>query len=127
MSVATLLVSPEDAQKLALASQAGRIQLLMKNPVDMNEDHIPAKRDLYGITAESERPVKVKIIPTKLPAPPEDSFIQLIRGTQQERVKIQQGLQRGASGGSEFNRSPFDQVAGGEDLIEGHRCCGAND
>ena len=45
-SVVTLLVSPEDAQKLALASQAGRIQLLLRNPADTDEEHIPIMRDL---------------------------------------------------------------------------------
>src|SRR5262249_59085664 len=32
--VITLLVSPEDAQKLTLASQEGRIQLALRNPLD---------------------------------------------------------------------------------------------
>jgi pilus assembly protein CpaB len=36
-SVVTLLVSPEDAEKLALASQ-GRIQLVLRNPVDISQE-----------------------------------------------------------------------------------------
>ena len=32
-SVVTLLVSPEDSEKLALASQEGRIQLVLRNPL----------------------------------------------------------------------------------------------
>ena len=36
-SVITLLVSPDDAQKLTLASQEGRIQLSLRNPLDTKQ------------------------------------------------------------------------------------------
>jgi pilus assembly protein CpaB len=88
-SVVTLLVSPEDAQKLALATQAGRIQLLLRNPADTNEDHIPATRDLYGVTGVAKRPVKMKIVPAKLPDAPACCTIQVIRGPKQEKVTVQ--------------------------------------
>src|SRR5689334_5836868 len=39
--VITLLVSPEDAQKLTLASSQGRIQLSLRNPLDTNQEKIP--------------------------------------------------------------------------------------
>jgi pilus assembly protein CpaB len=35
--VITLLVSPEDAQKLTLATQEGRIQLALRNPLDLEK------------------------------------------------------------------------------------------
>jgi Flp pilus assembly protein CpaB len=88
-SVVTLLVSPEDAQKLALATQAGRIQLLLRNPADTNEDRIPATRDLYGVTGVAKRPVKMKIVPAKLPDAPACCTIQVIRGPKQEKVTVQ--------------------------------------
>jgi pilus assembly protein CpaB len=88
-SVVTLLVFPEDAQKLALASQAGRIQLLLRNPVDTNQDQIPATRDLYGVTGVAKRPVKVKIVPVKLPAAPACCTIQVIHGPKKENVTVQ--------------------------------------
>jgi pilus assembly protein CpaB len=37
-TVVTLQVSPEDAEKLALASQEARIQLVLRNPVDAVQD-----------------------------------------------------------------------------------------
>jgi pilus assembly protein CpaB len=88
-SVVTLLVSPEDAQKLALANQAGRIQLLLRNPTDTNEEQIPATRDLYGITGVAKRPVKVKIVPAKLPDAPAGYTIQVIRGPKKEYITVQ--------------------------------------
>src|SRR6185503_364997 len=51
--VITLLVSPEDAQKLTLASQEGRIQLSLRNPLDTNQQKLPSVRNavLYGASA----------------------------------------------------------------------------
>jgi len=40
--VITLLVSPDDAQRLALASQEGRIQLALRNPLDTKKEGIGA-------------------------------------------------------------------------------------
>src|SRR5947207_1001148 len=39
--VITLLVSPDDAQKLTLASTQGRIQLALRNPVDTKQQDLP--------------------------------------------------------------------------------------
>src|SRR5258708_7128049 len=44
--VITLLVSPDDGQRLTLASQEGRIQLALRNPLD-------TKRDEIGVTRAS--------------------------------------------------------------------------
>lgn len=51
VTVITLLVSPEDAQKLVLASSEGRIQLALRNPLDTNHQPIPQIRNaaLYRI------------------------------------------------------------------------------
>src|SRR5579864_7470914 len=38
--VITLLVSPEDAQKLTMASNEGRIQLALRNPLDTSEENL---------------------------------------------------------------------------------------
>src|SRR5208283_921112 len=50
--VITLLVSPDDAQKLALASQEGRIQLALRNPLDTKKDTIAATRASSLYTGE---------------------------------------------------------------------------
>src|SRR5579864_7380140 len=42
--VITLLVSPEDAQKLTMASNEGRIQLALRNPLDTSEENLAVLR-----------------------------------------------------------------------------------
>src|SRR5580698_2558889 len=53
-AVITLLVSPDDAQRLTLASSEGHIQLALRNPLDTKQDEVPASnsRGLYrGLSA----------------------------------------------------------------------------
>ncbi len=58
--VITLLVSPENAQKLTLASSEGRIQLSLRNPLDTNQDKIPSvhQNTLYAGAVVPPAPVK---------------------------------------------------------------------
>src|SRR5947209_6141416 len=48
-AVITLLVSPDDAQRLTLASSQGHIQLALRNPLDTKQDDVPSSnsRGLY--------------------------------------------------------------------------------
>jgi pilus assembly protein CpaB len=48
-AVITLLVSPEDAQRLTLASSEGHIQLALRNPLDTRQDEVASSnaRGLY--------------------------------------------------------------------------------
>src|SRR5579863_2035529 len=48
-AVITLLVSPDDAQQITLASAQGHIQLALRNPLDTKQDEVPASnsRGLY--------------------------------------------------------------------------------
>lgn len=48
-AVITLLVSPDDAQRLTLASSEGRIQLSLRNPLDTKQDEVASSnsRGLY--------------------------------------------------------------------------------
>jgi pilus assembly protein CpaB len=41
-AVITLLVTPDDAQRLTLASTEGHIQLALRNPLDTKQDDVPA-------------------------------------------------------------------------------------
>src|ERR1700723_4029886 len=73
--VITLLVSPDDAQKLALVSQEGRIQLSLRNPLDTKKGGIGATRSssLYiGETPVVAAAPKTKVhkVIAKGPAPP---------------------------------------------------------
>jgi pilus assembly protein CpaB len=52
-AVITLLVTPDDAQRLTLASSEGHIQLALRNPLDTKQDDVLASnaRGLYGKAA----------------------------------------------------------------------------
>jgi pilus assembly protein CpaB len=74
--VITLLVSPDDAERLTLASSEGHIQLSLRNPLDTQQDEVAAAnaKGLYkGGTPAAPTPVcahPVKIQKAPAPAPP---------------------------------------------------------
>src|SRR5712671_1227097 len=73
--VITLLVSPDDAQRLTLASSEGHIQLILRNPLDTREDEVAAARTagLYkGLLAPPKptpHPPRAKKLEGPAPAP----------------------------------------------------------
>jgi pilus assembly protein CpaB len=72
-AVITLLVSPDDAQRLTLASSEGHIQLALRNPLDIKQDEVPASnsRGLYrGVAAPALAHPVVHRAPPKEVAPP---------------------------------------------------------
>jgi len=84
-AVITLLVSPEDAQKLTLATSEGRIQLSLRNLVDSEQENLESVRNttLYrGATPLPDNTPKVHIAKTKAvaPAPVVPYSIEVIRG-----------------------------------------------
>jgi pilus assembly protein CpaB len=95
-AVITLLVSPEDAEKLTLASQEGRIQLALRNPLDTGQEKVGAVRNnaLYngGATVPSVRvPMRVKhVVPAPVPSRPSPYTIELIRGNDKKEVTFEQ-------------------------------------
>jgi len=96
VNVVTLLLSPEDSQKLQLASQQGSIQFVLRSGVDQDKVNITATRldQLYGGAApppsagmrqaSMSRPPKV-VAP---PKPPEVT-VEVIQGTQKTVTKFQ--------------------------------------
>ena len=69
-AVITLLVTPEDAERLTLASSEGHIQLALRNPLDTKQDEVAAaiSRGLYqGVAAPA--PVHVAPHPVKATKP----------------------------------------------------------
>jgi pilus assembly protein CpaB len=76
-AVITLLVSPDDAQRLTLASSEGRIQLALRNPLDTKQDEVPSSnsRGLYkGMAAPAPIHAPVRhVMPTKVVTPPAPS------------------------------------------------------
>ena len=59
VSVVTLLVSPEDAEKLALAHTSGRLQLALRNPLDLDSVQTPGI-DSRQLVAGRPRPRPVR-------------------------------------------------------------------
>jgi pilus assembly protein CpaB len=79
-SVATLLVSTSDAEKLILASNEGRIQLALRNPVDTRPGETDRGQTLQQLYSRSQitepikhkkRPALVTPTPVSLPEPHE--------------------------------------------------------
>ncbi len=96
-AVITLLVSPDDAQKLTLASMQGRIQLALRNPLDTKSQELLATNAgaLYRggqapprppTSAPRPRPRNVSVTP---PAPSVYT-IEVIKGDKREDTKIDQ-------------------------------------
>ncbi len=95
--VVNVLVTPEQAELLTLATDAGKIQLVLRNPVDEKETSKdrPAVRanDLYAGGRERQaapaarrpRPVPVVEAP---PPPPVTHTVEMIRGDQRSEVVL---------------------------------------
>ena len=118
VQVVTLVVTPEESQKLALASVDGKIQLALRNPLDLARlDPQAQHRDsLYGVSARKPEPdpkpaaVKTptrRFVPAPTPAPapapqpvatPAPKFaLQLIQGGKTENVIFEKKADSGPS------------------------------
>jgi pilus assembly protein CpaB len=91
--VITLLVSPDDAQRLALATSQGRIQLALRNPLDTSQSEVAAinAHALYekvNSTLVSSKP-KLRQVPLK-PAPvlPSSYPVEVIKGDKRDITKL---------------------------------------
>ena len=64
-AVITLLVTPDDAQRLTLASTEGHIQLALRNPLDTKQDEVPASnsRGRRGVTGSHCRACLFAVVP----------------------------------------------------------------
>lgn len=93
--VITLLVSPDDAQKLTLAAQEGRIQLSLRNPLDTKKGSSGAARTSALYPGEAPHPAaetkpKVHKAVTKAApaAPPAPYQVEMIRGSKRDETKF---------------------------------------
>jgi pilus assembly protein CpaB len=81
--VVTLLVSPEDADKLTMAATEGKIQLALRNTVDTKTvDPAPVLQD--ALFSGPEPPVRSKGGRRAIPKPPPPYAVEVIRGTKKE-------------------------------------------
>jgi pilus assembly protein CpaB len=91
--VITLLVSPDDAQKLALVSQEGRIQLSLRNPLDTKRGGIGATKTstLYPGDAPVATEAKPKVrraVAKAAPTAAAPYAVEMIRGNKREENKF---------------------------------------
>ena len=91
--IITLAVSPDDAQRLALATAQGRIQLALRNPMDTGQGEVAAigMHSLYQNTGvPMPAPVHHAVKPVKVvPAPPQPaSTVEVIKGDKRDVTKV---------------------------------------
>jgi len=99
-SVVTLLVSPEDAERIALVSAEGRITLTLRNPLDTlpTETHGIRMAGLMGMQPAppvSEKPPAVRRAPAQAaapaprpPDPPKPYTVEAIRGAKRTEEQV---------------------------------------
>src|SRR3984957_8136053 len=91
-AVITLLVSPDDAQRLTLASSEGHIQLALRNPLDTKQDEVPSSnsRGLYkGMAAPLQPPVVHRTATKKvssLPPPSTGVSVEVYQGDKKKEI-----------------------------------------
>jgi pilus assembly protein CpaB len=88
--IITLAVSPDDAQKLALATAQGRIQLALRNPMDTSQSEVAAI-GMHSLYQKTEAPVPVfhpKVKPIAIPAPAPPPTVEVIRGDKRDVTKV---------------------------------------
>lgn len=92
--VITLLVSPDDAERVTLASTEGHIQLALRNPLDTQQEDVNAAnaRGLYKggtpppVQPVHSHPVKMKTLPPSTP-PPSVLSVEVYQGEKKAEVK----------------------------------------
>ena len=92
--VITLLVSPDDAQKLTLASSQGHIQLSLRNPVDTKKVDIASMKatglykNVIPVAVPVPHPKTAKTAKAPAPAPPDAYKVVIIRGNKIDETKF---------------------------------------
>ena len=88
--IITLAVSPDDAQKLALATAQGRIQLALRNPMDTSQSEVAAI-GMHSLYQKTEAPAPVfhpKVKPIAIPPPAPPPTVEVIRGNKRDVTKV---------------------------------------
>jgi pilus assembly protein CpaB len=82
VSVVTLMVTPEQAEKLVLASASGRIQLALRNMLDVDPVNTTGIGDarLFDLGAQPVRSARSGTAPRARAATPEATVIETYRG-----------------------------------------------
>jgi pilus assembly protein CpaB len=101
VTVVTLLVTPEQAERLALASTEGKIQLALRNPLDLESPETPGirpgvllgtvqqKPTLFSTTAKpGPRRAAAPAEPSPAPATQPAPTVEIIRGDKRVNVVV---------------------------------------
>jgi pilus assembly protein CpaB len=102
VNVVTLLCTPEDAARVVLAASEGRIQLVLRNPSDSDEEGKPTpvvkRTQLYAKAAPPPPPPSVRAAAPRPapppqpiviePPPPTTAAIQVIRGSSVSQIEV---------------------------------------
>jgi pilus assembly protein CpaB len=102
VNVVTFLCTPDDAAKVILAASEGRIQLVLRNAVEKDDEELATKKDLPKVGrrelyAGGAPPPRPAAAPRRAPAPPpapiappepEPVSIQMIRGGRVSNVEM---------------------------------------
>jgi pilus assembly protein CpaB len=91
-AVITLLVSPDDAQKLTLASTQGKIQLALRNPLDTKQEDLASVKTgaLYKNASIPTAPLRPRPKRTvvDVPAAPTVYTVEVIKGPKKDITKF---------------------------------------
>ena len=109
VNVVTLLLSPEDSQKLLLASGQGTIQFVLRNgadqaavhetPTSLSELVSGAAKPVATPVARAARPPKQKAVPA--PKPPDVYILEVIQGSARSDQKFSGSTPVGGPGGAQ--------------------------
>jgi pilus assembly protein CpaB len=108
VQVITLLVDPDDSQKLTLASADGDIRLALRNPLDLDQaDPDPFKKSsLYSGPSSQAAPPEIKQVVKRVAPPPKPVVVappppttktfevELIQGSDRENLSFEKELTR---------------------------------
>jgi pilus assembly protein CpaB len=86
--VITLLVSPENADKLTMASTQGKIQLALRNTVDTKIANPPPVLQAALFAGPAEKPVHVTGRHAAHSSPPPPYMVEVITGTKRETKRF---------------------------------------
>jgi pilus assembly protein CpaB len=88
VTVVTLLVTPEEAERLALASSEGQIHLALRNPLDQDTPTTSGMKPALMLGAAAA-PVRAKGGKAAAPAvPPPPPTVEVIKGDKRERAVV---------------------------------------
>jgi pilus assembly protein CpaB len=92
VTVVTLLVDPEEAERLTLASTEGKIQLALRNPLDKTTPVTRGTRPAALLGGPATTPKPIARIATAKPAAPgaEPFTVEIIRGDKRARETVHQ-------------------------------------